>query len=49
MTSREGVSRAQVQVPRLDYERLTWADVQLSAWAMNLVRASGTILRELPD
>lgn len=49
MFSQEGVVRAQVQAPQLDYEGLTWADVHLSAWAMNLVTASGTILRELPD
>ncbi len=35
--------------PLLDYEHLTWDDVQLSAWAMNLVIAAGSILRDLPD
>ena len=49
MSGQVGVVRAQVQVPQLDYGSLTWDDVQLSAWAMNLVIASGNILRELPD
>lgn len=50
MTTQGEVVRAQViQAPQLNYERLTWDDVHLSAWAMNLVIASGTILRELPD
>jgi len=49
MSGQEGVIRAQVQVPQLDYESLTWDDVHLSAWAISLVRASGETLRYLSD
>lgn len=49
MTSQESVVRARAQIPELDYEGLTWNDVQLSAWAINLVRASGETLRYLSD
>ncbi len=49
MSGQEGVVRTQVQVPQIDYEGLTWADVHLSAWAISLVRASGETLRYLAD